>query len=66
MSEAALAPKMGPVTEEERAAIEKWRTVNYGDMSLARSLDSVRAWERPATYILVRALRAGVPLEKLL
>ena len=66
MSEAALAPRMGPITEEERAAIEKWRATNYKDMPLARSLESVRAWERSATYILIRACRAGAKLEDLL
>ena len=66
MSEAALAPKMGPVTEEERAAIEKWRSTTPKDPSLETSLDMVRAWERAGAYTFIRALRAGVPLEKLL
>ena len=62
----APAPKMGPTSDDEYAAIEKWRVVHYEDLSLARSIGERPHGERPAAYILVRALRAGVPLEKLL
>ena len=66
MTVSAPAPKTGPVTEEERAAIEKWRSTTPTDPSLETSLDMVRAWERAGAYTFIRALRAGVPLEKLL
>ena len=57
---------MGPVTEEEKAAFEKWCSAALGDPSLAGSLGSVREQERSAAYILVRARRAGAKLEDLL
>jgi hypothetical protein len=66
VSEAALAPKMGPVTEEELAALEKWRSTTPKDPSLETSLEMVRAWERAGAYTFIRALRAGVKLEDLL
>ena len=67
MSEAALAPKMGPITEEEKVACETWLAAQSGDYKLWYSiLDDEQITEDCARYILVRALRAHVPLEKLL
>lgn len=65
MSEAALAPKVGPVTEEERATFEKWVSAAYQDVPLAVSLYRQPS-KRPAAYLFVRALRAGAKLEDLL
>ena len=67
MSEAALAPTMGPVTEEESAALKRWHKGALGDPELWKSLPSVGPHPSDdIDYVLVRALRAGVPLEKLL
>jgi hypothetical protein len=60
------APKKGPPSGAERREIEKWWMAEYRDKYLARSLEEHALVERPASYLLVRALRAGVPLEKLL
>ena len=74
MSEAALAPKMGPVSEDERTELGKWnlsrnrfRPSGFADPKLIVSLLN-RPSENFATveYVIVRALRAGTPLEKLL
>ena len=59
-------PKTGEVSGAERGEIEQWWMAEYGDQFLARSLEERPLWERPASYLLVRARRAGVPLEKLL
>ena len=74
MSEAALAPRMGPVSEDERTELEKWylsrdrfRPSCFADPELIVSLVR-RPSENFATveYVLVRARRAGVKLEDLL
>ena len=66
------APKMGPVTEEELGAIVEWYESPHEDHSLRSSLDrsldnaGVPNSRALASYVLVRALRAGVKLEDLL
>jgi hypothetical protein len=58
---------MGPITEEEKAALKTWLAAHSGDAELWQSiLDDEQITEDLAGYILVRALRAHVPLEKLL
>ena len=71
----APAPKMGRVSAEE------WAECNAWSLSLARDRELWESVSRPeiygtmvfidperakSIYIIVRALRAGVPLEKLL
>ena len=65
MSEAALAPTMGPITEEEKAAVLRWLDSACSDPALLASIDAMDI-ESELAYVLVRALRARVPLEKLL
>ena len=65
MSEAALAPKMGPATEEERAAFVAWRN-STAPSDAALHLSISKETGISAQYIFIRALRASVPLEKLL
>ena len=63
----APAPKIGPITEGERAAARTWWASLPKDEELSGSLgidDTLP--HHLANYILIRALRAGVPLEKLL
>ena len=68
MSEAALAPTMGPITEEELAAIAEADVSRCGDDELWNSLDELAIPDSKtlAFYILVRARRAGAKLEDLL
>ena len=62
----APAPKVGKVTDEEIAALAKWDAEYRQDKVLSRSLARFGDEERRMIYPFVRALRAGVPLEKLL
>ncbi len=70
MSEAALAPKMGPVTDAEWRDAEAWnRDPLTVDTALWQSIYRRMPGDLRSVlirYILVRALRAHVPLEKLL
>ena len=66
MSEAALAPKMGKVSDEENATFVRWVTTTYKDRVLAHSLTHFEGKERTMAYLFVRALRAGAKLEDLL
>jgi hypothetical protein len=67
VSEAALAPKMGPITEEERQAVLKWDGLLAEDTQLQDSIaEEETLWGITASYVLVRALRAGAKLEDLL
>ena len=67
MSEAALAPKMGPVTEEEKAAVRAWwATVPPTDVELSESLAADPLPHHLANYVIIRARRAGAKLEDLL
>ena len=61
----APAPKMGPATDDELAAIRRWRDGWLTDNKLWNSLPGV-SLSLSSEYIIVRALRAGVPLEDLL
>jgi hypothetical protein len=65
VSEAALAPTMGPATEEERKEAFRWLLSSTSDRELWVSLEEEEfrsAW----TYVLIRARRAGAKLEDLL
>ena len=69
MSEAALAPTMGPITEEERRLILAWHDTGSKDIQCRDSIiDEDTLWESEirGAYVLVRALRAGAKLEDLL
>jgi hypothetical protein len=61
----APAPKMGKVSDDELAAIRRWHDGWLTDNGLWNSLPGVNPCQS-SEYIIVRALRAGVPLEKLL
>ena len=60
------APKMGPVTKKELSELSRWRRGDIMDGRLWKSLTASVTQNPPMVYLLVRALRAGVPLEKLL
>ena len=72
VSEAALAPKVGPLSHEEivavNAATGDWFKSLARDPGLWKSItESEDVYpHRWAVYIMIRARRAGVPLEKLL
>ena len=68
MSEAALAPRKGEVTDEELAAVAEADVSRCGDDELWNSLDelAIPISKTLALYILVRARRAGAKLEDLL
>ena len=65
MSEAALAPTMGPITEEEKAAVLRWLDSACRDPALLASTDAMDI-QSELGYVLVRARRAGAKLEDLL
>lgn len=60
----APAPKTGKVSDDELAATVSWFNHTPRDRDLSLSLISEQ--NRYARYAIIRALRAGVPLEKLL
>ena len=65
-TEDARVLKMGPITKGEWRAILTWERSLTGDIQLRDSIveedTSERVW---SSYVLVRALRAGVRLEDL-
>ena len=74
MSEAALAPKVGPATEGEWAELKEWcrnrnrfRPTGFADPKLIQSIRCEESQNFAVVdYVIIRAPRAGVPLEKLL
>lgn len=65
-SVSASSPIMGPVSDDEKAAIERfWSGKAFVDTELFLSLREGDGY-MSAAYVLVRALRAGVRLEDLL
>ena len=74
MTVSAPAPKMGPATEGEWAELKEWcrnrnrfRPSGFADPELIGSIVCEESQNYAVVdYVLVRALRAGVPLEKLL
>ena len=59
--------KIGPITEKERQEVLTWQLSEELDVELLASIAGDKELLSPSsTYLIIRALRAGVKLEDLL